>query len=222
MENSELRARIIDAVISHKKEQRWAPEQTEPSAFAVGSLCRFLQISEKEFYQVFPSLDAVEGFVWKDWFLKVSTAVAAGAEWESFTARQRYMAFLYAQQEAALEQRTLLLQELVHVPVTVTPGFLQKLKAEFHHFAKTLMNEGREKGEIACRGKLNDGYPGLLYLHYRSVLSFFLKDESEGFERTDAYIEKSSQALFDALGKQVIDSAVDLIRFLAPWQKTSK
>ena len=59
-------------------------------------------------------------------------------------------------------------------------------------------------------------YPEVLYIHWRSVLEYFLKDESTRFERTDAFIEKTVELAFDLLRTQAVDSAADLIRFLLP------
>jgi ubiquinone biosynthesis protein COQ9 len=55
------------------------------------------------------------------------------------------------------------------------------------------------------------------------VISFLLKDESQRFERTDAFIEKTVAFAFDVIRTQAIDSAFDLARFLAPsvWGKMS-
>ena len=54
----------------------------------------------------------------------------------------------------------------------------------------------------------------------RSVIDYFVKDTSRGFERTDAYIEKSTALAFDVMQTQAIDSAFDLLRFLAPGRKS--
>jgi ubiquinone biosynthesis protein COQ9 len=59
-------------------------------------------------------------------------------------------------------------------------------------------------------------YPRALRLLLRSVVAFHLKDESTKFERTDAFIEKSVAVLFDLMGRQVLDSGFDLLRFLLP------
>jgi hypothetical protein len=47
-------------------------------------------------------------------------------------------------------------------------------------------------------------------------MAFNLKDESEKFERTDAFIEKSTTVFFDLMGRQVLDSGFDLVRFMLP------
>jgi ubiquinone biosynthesis protein COQ9 len=59
-------------------------------------------------------------------------------------------------------------------------------------------------------------YSSALRLLFRSVVAFNLKDDSAKFERTDAFIEKSVTLLFDLMGRQVLDSGFDLLRFLLP------
>ena len=90
------------------------------------------------------------------------------------------------------------------------------MRSEFLEFAHRLIDHGRETGEIADRRGLTSLYPGILYVHLRWVIDQYLKDESEGFERTDAFIEKTVTLAFDLFRSQALDSAADLLRFLLP------
>jgi hypothetical protein len=45
-------------------------------------------------------------------------------------------------------------------------------------------------------------------------MQFNLRDDSEGYERTDEFIEKTVKLAFDLIRTQAIDSAFDLGRFL--------
>jgi hypothetical protein len=90
------------------------------------------------------------------------------------------------------------------------------MRAEFLSFAHRLVERGTESGEIAERRGLTTLYPGILYVHLRWVIDQWLKDESEAFERTDAFIEKTVTLAFDLFRSQALDSAADLIRFLLP------
>jgi hypothetical protein len=78
------------------------------------------------------------------------------------------------------------------------------------------VDHGRETGEVADRKALIKLYPGILYLHLRLVIDQHLGDESEEFQRTDAFVEKTVTLAFDLFRSQALDSAVDLIRFLIP------
>jgi hypothetical protein len=182
----------------------------------VHRFCEDLGIEEKDFYAAFPSLGAVEKHFWKEWIEKIIEAVSSGKEWASFSARERYLAFLFAFSGEALEQRSLLEQRFGKLTLLCRPSSLDGLKNSFKDFAGDLIQFGIEKGEIAHRGALGNLYPEVLYIHWRSVLEYFLKDDSQEFERTDAFIEKTVEFAFDLLRTQAIDSAADLARFLLP------
>ncbi len=64
-------------------------------------------------------------------------------------------------------------------------------------------------------GPLSKTYPQGLFGHFVTAVEFNLADDSAGFERTDAYIEKSVKLAFDVIGTQALDSAFDLVRFLS-------
>lgn len=164
----------------------------------------------------FPSLHAVENEFWKQWIEAIITGVKKGKEWSTFSSKEQYLAFLFAFAGEALERRSLLEQRFAKLTLLCSPDALKGLKSSFKSFAAELIDHGMENGEIARRGPLGDVYPEVLYIHWRSVLKYFLKDESQGFERTDAFIEKTVEFAFDLFRTQAVDSAADLIRFLLP------
>ena len=201
--------RIISGYISYLQQEGHAP-------VSVHRLCQALKISEKEFYVEFPSLGAVEKTFWKQWIDLIISAVTGGKEWDAFSAREQYLAFLFAFAGGALERRSLLEQRFANLTLLCSPDALEGLKSSFKDFASGIIARGMESGEIAHRGPLGNVYPEVLYIHWRSVLEYFLKDESPGFERTDAFIEKTVELAFDLLRTQAVDSAADLVRFLLP------
>ena len=190
-------------------------ESGRPPA-SVRRICQHLKISEEAFYKEFPTMDAIEKHFWKGWMDHLIKAVSNGKEWKSFTAKQQYLAFLFAFSEAGLKHRSLLEQRFGKLTLLCNPSWLDYLKDSFKDFAAELIGHGMESGEIASRGPLGNFYPEVLYIHWRSVLGYFLKDESHGFEQTDAFVEKTVEFAFDLLRTQVIDSAADLLRFLIP------
>lgn len=183
---------------------------------SIFKLCHGLGLSERDFFTEYASLEAVESHWWRGMMEQVIVAVESGAEWEGFTARQRMLAFLYAFTTAALEHRSLLLLRLGGVGALKAVPQWSALEARFEAFAKGLLMHGRQQGEIVSRGPIGAVYPRALRLLLRSVIAFNLKDESAKFERTDAFIEKSVAVLFDLMGRQVLDSGFDLLRFLLP------
>jgi hypothetical protein len=111
----------------------------------------------------------------------------------------------------------LILLRIAPLRVIDRPAFLRGFEARFEEFAERVVHRGQETGEIADRRGLVRAYPRVLYVHLRAALDFYCRDESEGFERTDAFLEKTVKLAFDVIGTQAVDSALDLARFLAPW-----
>ena len=201
---------------------QWLEDGQAPRS--VLRFCKALGTSEATFYKHFPSLQAVEKAFWGDWISGAIAAVGKGVDWEGFSARERYLAFLFAVLQSASERRSLLLERFHGILPVANPRVLEGLRSNFLAFARQIVDRGMETGEIADRRGLDSLYPGILYIHLRWVLDHYLNDESEGFERTDAFIEKTVTLAFDLFRSQAIDSAADLVRFLLPenpWNRCS-
>ena len=203
------RHHILTAYETHLRREGQPPVSVFRFAEANG-------FTEREFFAEFPSLEAVESAWWVARLDHVIQSVESGPEWETFSARHRMLAFLFAFAEASLDFRSLLLLRLHGRNVLTNPPELAAFEERFLTFAHRLLEHGRVSGEIASRGPLGRLYPQAAYRLFRSVIDFHLRDASAGYERTDAYIEKSTTVLFDLIGRQVLDSGFDLLRFLLP------
>lgn len=208
-ESRNLRQSILEAFAAH-----WSEEGEPPRS--VARFCKGLGITEALFFKHFPSLHAVEKAFWRHWITGVITAIEQGGDWQDFTARERYLAFLFALTQSATERRSLLLERFHDISPLAHPAALEGMRAEFLEFARRIVDHGTSSGEIAERRGLTNLYPGILYVHLRWVIDQWIKDESEGFERTDAFIEKTVALAFDLFRSQALDSAADLLRFLLP------
>lgn len=205
-----LRQRIVEAVTQHLSEQGRPPA-------SVQELCQQLGIGEDEFYSLFPSLEAAESVFWTNLLERVITAVEAGEEWSEFNARQRLLAFFFAFSEESLAHRSLFLAHLDELGLAWTkPDFLRGFEQRFRTFGEDIVARGVATGEFAERRHCAPFYPGGFYFQFRSIIAFHLRDESEHFERTDAFIEKTSTLAFEMLRPQALDAAFDLARFLIP------
>jgi hypothetical protein len=205
--NLEMRNQILEAYIQYLGEHGQPP-------VTVTRFCKDNGFDEVRFFKDFASFDALEAAFWGGIVSRVVDAVKAGAEWNGFAARERYLAFLYAFMEQSLGNRSLFLLRLKGVsPFTRLPG-LRKMEVRFKEFADTVVSHGFSTGEIADRGSLRSFYPNALYIHFRGVMQFNLQDDSEGYERTDIFIEKTVKLAFELIRSQPVDSAFDLGKFL--------
>jgi AcrR family transcriptional regulator len=183
----------------------------------VGEICEPIGVAEREFYGEFGSLEALESVFWEELFTKTLSAAKAGAEWEGFGARQRMLAFLFAFLEKSLDVRSVMLFRFRNLSPLSNPDWLCGMERRFKEWASELVSHAIDSGEIAGRGRLGGLYPSALYLLLRSLIDFNVKDTSVRYERSDAFVEKSVNLAFDLMRTQAIDSAFDLLRFIAPW-----
>lgn len=199
----------FDAYIGHVLEHGEAPA-------SVHSFCKVNGVAEADFFKQFGSFDVLESEFWESEVHAVVAAIRGGGEWESFDARQKMLTFLYALVARALERRSFLLVRFGGLAPLARPAWLAGWHVAVRDFAKSLVDEGIASGEIAERGRVHVVYPEALVVLARSVLDYFVRDTSKGFEKTDAYIEKACALAFDLMRTQALDSAFDLLRFLVP------
>lgn len=205
MDHSEITAKYIRHVL----------KKGSPPA-SVHAFVKKLEISEREFFEHFGSFEGLEARIWEEMVKETIEAVESGQEWQGFSAQQKLLSFLFAYCDKILDHRSFFLARFPRLSKgQVEPGALQGMRAAFIGFADRIVDTGIEAGDIACRGTFSKAYPLGFFGHLISVIDFNLSDTSQGFERTDAYIEKSVRLAFDVVGTQAVDSAVDLVRFLA-------
>ena len=127
------------------------------------------------------------------------------------------LAFLFAFLEKSLDVRSVMLFRFRNLSPLSNPDWLCGMERRFKEWASELVSHAIDSGEIAGRGRLGGLYPSALYLLLRSLIDFNVKDTSVRYERSDAFVEKSVNLAFDLMRTQAIDSAFDLLRFIAPW-----
>ncbi len=208
----EAREKILNRYTQILREEGKVPE-------SIPRFCRDLEISERDFFSQFASFETVEKSFWQELILDVIQRVESGEEFGSFDARQRLLTFFFAFNEKSLDVRTLMLMRFQHLDIWKKPSWSQGFEESFKEFVKRILDHGRESGEVAGRGRVSSIYPDGFYLVFRSIIDFNMKDDSNGFERTDAFIEKSVNLAFDVVRTQALDSALDLARFLVPDMK---
>ncbi|MEO0794781.1 MAG: TetR family transcriptional regulator C-terminal domain-containing protein [Verrucomicrobiota bacterium] len=204
----------IEAYVDYLLEHGEAPK----------SVFRFAKdqgMGEKAFYQHFASFDALEGEIWKGMVSDTVATLDADADYPEYPAQQKLAAFYYTFLEVALDNRSFLLLRFPGVMLVGAPGYMCKFRKAFTDYIKPVLDQAKGSKEIPERGRLNDSYPNLVYAQLLFIIDYWLKDESAQFQRTDALIEKSIALGFDLIGAQVIDSAFDLVRFLAGDRKSN-
>ena len=172
-------------------------------------------MKEEEFYNHFGSFEALERNIWKGFIDKTIIRLQTDNSFNELSTREQVLAFYFTLLEELRANRSFVLQQLGNIRrLELTPGFLKGFKESFETFFENILNHGKGKGEVANRPYLDKRYPQLFWLHMGFILTFWKEDDSTGFEKTDAAIEKSVNLAFDLIGKGAVDAAIDFGKFL--------
>jgi hypothetical protein len=200
--------RIITSYMNHVLNNGQKPA-------SVYKFSRDLGITEEEFYAHFGSFTSIERKIWLDFIDNTISRIENDEAYLAFDARDKILTFYYAFFEELKKSRSFVLLQLEqHKKRTLTPDFLKDFKFRYTTFIETVINAGKTTGEIARRPFLDKRYPSVFWLHMNFLLLFWRDDNSQGFEKTDAAIEKSVTLAFELIGKGAVDSVVDFAKFL--------
>ncbi|MCA1750186.1 MAG: TetR family transcriptional regulator C-terminal domain-containing protein [Cryomorphaceae bacterium] len=173
--------------------------------------------AEGEFYKFYSSFEALEISVWETMLTKTLDTLHADEQFAKFSAREKLLAFYYTHLEVLKDRRSFVAMRWPDMKMqTSTPKTLKDYKKAYTDFARVVVEEGIEKGEIKDRPKLSEQYDKAFWVQLVFVVGYWIKDVSKDFEQSDAAVEKAVNLTFQLLGESALDSAVDFAKFL--WQ----
>lgn len=201
-------ADLCDAYWDHVLEHGQVPA-------SVFKFCKSVGIDEADFYRRYGSFDSLEADFWTSTIQSAVATLDSDPETVAYDARQLLLAFYFTYMESIVAHRS---KFLLRFPSIRSPGgrALEGFRREFDAFSSRVIQKAREDGLIAELKQLNSLQEKGLYPQFRFLIDFHLKDASRGFEDSDALIEKTVRFFFDAARFPVLESSLDLLRFLAP------
>jgi hypothetical protein len=183
-----------------------------PSVF---KFCTELGVKEDEFYNFFGSFEGLERQIWNSFLTGTIERLNTDKTYPAFSSREKILAFYYTFFEALKASRSFILVQLGnHDKLEIIPEFLKDFKKSYEAFIGDVLTTGKHNGEVARRPYLDNRYPQMFWFHMAFLLMYWKDDNSAGFERTDAAIEKSVNLAFDLIGKGAVDSMIDFAKFL--------
>jgi len=181
---------------------------------SVYKFCKKLGIREKEFYEQFNSFYALDKEIWKNFIHRTVKQIESEKVYHDYSVREKLLAFYFTLVELLKENRSFVyyLNE-ADKGCTIKPKYLSGAKKAFIDYVRVLILKGRDTKEIVSRPILTDRYADILWIQFMFLIRFWLKDESEGFEKTDEAIEKAVNLSFDIMGKWPLDSMIGFAKF---------
>lgn len=180
---------------------------------SVYAFCKQYTLSEGEFHTHYSSFDALESRYWKSCVDDTIAVLHADDDYPEYPTHQKLLAFYYTFFSHIQNNRSRF-TECFPCLKQLTPDSLKSMRSAFTSWADELIQEGINTGEIADRKKLNELYAKGLFEQLRFLIDYYCKDSSDQFQDTDALIEKSVRFFADSARSGVLDSALDLARFM--------
>ncbi len=205
----DTRTKIRDGFRLYVLEQGRMP----PSIYV---FAKALKIDEGDFYDHFTSFSALRSAFWVEIFDKTLEDLYAQEVYQTYSAREKLLAFFFTWIEELKRNRSylLVLYDSDEPASKLPPPEVGEFKERFKEFVKVILAEGEETEEIAKRPLVTGRYDEGVWLQVWFIFRFWIKDTSTSFEKTDAAIEKSVHLAFDLMGKNALDSIVDFAKFL--------
>lgn len=196
---------IIDAFIDYVLTENELPK-------SVYAFAKHIEIKESEFYKFFSSFDAIQQFIWTDAAQQSINALTGSKEFEQYSSKEKMLGLFYTLIEVLNQNRSFFVYSLKQSKLPLASS--ESIKPIIKDFAKQIIQSGIQDKEIEDRKLLTDRYPDALWLNIQFILGYWMKDDSKGFEKTDALVEKSVNLLMELMGKSAVDSIIDLWKFL--------
>ncbi|MFB0965997.1 MAG: TetR/AcrR family transcriptional regulator [Cloacibacterium sp.] len=171
---------------------------------------------EKEFYQFFSNFEHLEKEILKHFFQKSLELSLEIEGYEDMSAKERLLNLYFIFFENLTMNRSLVLMILGKKNLSTLQKFIE-LKPEHQKFIKTLdFNdlEILEKAKDSIKNFNEKSREEALWLHFLSIIEFWQKDESQSFEKTDLFIEKTIDTGFEFLNNEPLKKIIDLGKFL--------
>lgn len=162
----------------------------------------------------FANTDELQSAIWEELFVRTYNALQEDEDYPHYAAYEKLLSFHFTFVQVANDYREFLAMKLAKMgPIKWESKDMRKLKQIFLQFVKEVSEEGKTTGEIPTRMFVGDYINRLTWFQLLYVLHFWARDTSEMYGQTDAAVEKSTQWVFEILGRNVVDTSLDFGKF---------
>lgn len=174
-----------------------------------------LNIPEASFYDNYASFDAVEKDIWRAFFEETLEKLRSDETYLRYSVREKLLAFYFLWVQQLKEHRSyILLQRERFLVPAAHPDKLEAFRVAFYDYIRELIKEAYVSGEVKERKFISDQYVHGFWVQALFVLRYWIGDDSERFEQTDAAIEKAVNLSFQLIGSGTLDSILDFGKFV--------
>ncbi|HEY4112206.1 TetR family transcriptional regulator C-terminal domain-containing protein [Puia sp.] len=182
---------------------------------SVYAFCLQLETTETSFYDHFSSFEALEKEIWRSFFEETLEKLKEDETYRAYSVREKLLAFYFLWVQQLRESRSyILLQKSQYLAPPLHLDKLEAFRIAFYDYIRDLIKEAYLSGEVKERKYISDQYVHGFWLQALFVLQYWIKDDSERFEMTDAAIEKAVNLSFQLISSNTFDSILDFGKFM--------
>ena len=172
-------------------------------------------VSNPTIYNYFPSKEKLL-FAYIEQKHKETLEILESIEdFNTYTLREQLQTLIETELELYLEDREFV-QQIADIVFNTSAIKLSKLYStneQFIEIVRAMLESAIEAGEIE-KPPFLDYLPTLFWDYFIMVVAYWLKDESENFENTSAFIDHSLALIESLLRSDILSKATDLGMFL--------
>lgn len=180
---------------------------------SIASFARTLELEESAFNEFFSSAQALENFILSGFVQRTTERLGADETYQSYSVREKLLAFYFTLIEEMKGQRSFITFCFGH-QAGLNAWRLSGFKEAVKEYLNQLVTDGVESTEIPNRFNLHKWYADAGILQAISIVQFWVKDDSEQFDHTDGFIERSVNFTMDMITRNGFDSGFELGKFL--------
>jgi hypothetical protein len=177
--------------------------------------CKHHGIAEKEFYQFFSSIEAVEKRVFVSFHKLAVNLMSQSGDMPTLGFRDKLLTYYYTYFEILTANRSYVVFDLKNDKNQLNNMMkLRDFRRQFKAFVGEISAGYLKSPSERIRKTQQDALEEGAWIQFLVTLKFWLEDESIGFEKTDLFIEKSIRATFDLIDITPFESVIDFGKFL--------
>ena len=182
---------------------------------SVYSFTKYVEIEENKFYDHFSVFEELEQEIINSFVQNAVDLTTKEQKKDSEGPKESLLTFYFTLTEVLKANRS-----LVKFILPLEKGELMRFrslklgKRTFLKFVDSLQVDAMALSFIPNEKFRDKAIASGAWLQFCSIVLYWLKDDSKGFEKTDLFIEKSLRLSFDLTESRAVESFIDLGKFM--------
>lgn len=172
-------------------------------------------ITEKEFYNFFGTIESIEKEIFTIFFEKTITLLQKDKDYESYDMRSKLLSFNFTFFELLTANRSYVLLTLKESQNQLKYLMqLSSLRTSYKEFVSEIITEDIKTKQEQFQNFQEKAIQESSWFQLLLTIKFWMDDTSPALEKTDIYIEKSINTAFELMNVAPLDSLIDFGKFI--------